>query len=55
MLTIDPINRPDINQLTKIFNKINLSVVENKYPSNNILSPNKKLQFSESDFDLYTE
>lgn len=55
MLTVDPINRPDINQLTQIFNKINLSVVENKYPSNNILSPNKKLQFSESDFDLYTE
>lgn len=55
MLTINHIDRPDINQLTQIFNKINISVVESKYPSNNILSPNKKLRsFTDSDFDLYS-
>lgn len=55
MLTKDPIQRSDINQLILIFNKINLMVAESDYPSNNILSPNKKLQFNHSDFDLYTE
>jgi serine/threonine protein kinase len=54
MLTTNFINRPDINELTRIFNKINLDIVESKYPSNNILSPNKKLRsFSNSEFDLY--
>lgn len=54
MLTKNPINRPDVNQLTQIFNKINLSVVESNYPSNNMLSPKKQLRsFIDSDFDLY--
>lgn len=55
MLTKDYTQRPDINQLFTIFLKINLSIVENKYPSNNMLSPNKKLQFSNINDDLYTE
>jgi serine/threonine protein kinase len=55
MLTINHINRPDINQLIQNFNKINISVVENKYPSNNMLSPNKKLRsFNNADYDLYS-
>jgi hypothetical protein len=55
MLTINHIDRPDINQLTQNFNKINLSILESKYPSNNILSQKKQLRaFTDSDFDLYS-
>ena len=55
MLTKDHLNRPNINQLTQIFNNINLSILESKYPSNNILSQKKQLRaFTDSDFDLYS-
>jgi serine/threonine protein kinase len=55
MLTKDHLNRPNINELTQIFNKINLNILESKYPSNNILSQKKQLRaFTDSDFDLYS-
>ena len=56
MLTKDYTQRPDINQLINMFNDINILMIESKYPSNNILSQNKKLgSVYKTNFNLYTE
>lgn len=56
MLTKDYTKRPDINQLMTLFYKINLLILESKYPSNNMLSPNKKLQsFTNLNYESYSE
>jgi len=47
--------KPTNQSFDELFPKINLSIIESKYPSNNMLSPKKQLQFSNINDDLYTE